>query len=137
MEIEHYQLLEFLTIALKIILAYVSGKLLAHIITGGQHLKYENILIIAALLPVLLMILILEIRGLYYFEYFLIGIMALILGILIGRRSVKRVELPIAPVFLMVLIGILLGLGYYGIALLGIFIGLLTFWKYDKKIKNR
>jgi hypothetical protein len=136
MDSDGYQLLVFLTIIIKIILAYLCGKLFAHIISAGKQLQYENSLIMAALLPALLMMLILEIHRINHFGYFLIGLMALLLGIGIGRRSLKWSELPLGPVLLMVLLGILFGLGYYGFAFVGIIIGLLAFWKYGNKIQN-
>ena len=136
MNMELYDVWKISSTIIKIVLAFVTGKLFAHIIADKGIKRFDSLIVMAMLVPALLMILILEIYDLYFFEYFLICGLSLFAGVLIGRRSLKEEGFPIPLLFLLIVIGILFGLGYYGLALVGIFLGWKTFFKYGKKLEK-
>ena len=136
MNMELYDVWKISSTIIKIVLAFVTGKLFAHIIADKGIKRFDSLIDMAMLVPALLMILILEIYDLYFFEYFLICGLSLLAGVLIGRRSMKEKGFPIPLLFLLIVIGILFGLGYYGLALAGIFLGWITFFKYGKKLEK-
>ena len=125
-------MIESLIIILKIILAYMTGKLFSFILEERQ---YDTLFVMATLLPALLMVLILEIYKLFFFEYFIVGGMALLIGFVVGRRSLKWADVPLHFLFFLGVLGILLGLGYYKIAIVGIILGVITFIRFGKKRK--
>lgn len=136
MKMELNQLWDITTAIIKIILAIVTGKLFIHILGIGENKDYKTLIVMALLLPALLMILILEIYELYFFEYFIICALSLVTGILIGRRSLKEKGMPVSILLLLTMIGVFFGLGYYGLAVAGIISGWITFFKYGKEIEK-
>jgi hypothetical protein len=126
----YMQLLEIVQIVIKLVLAFISAKLFAYALNGSQRKMVESHLLTSALLSALLMILLKELHQLYYFGYFITGIMALLVGFVIGRRGRKQPELPLLPVLYAIMTGTLLGLGFYRIAILGIIFGVFAFWMY-------